>query len=38
MSVDELNFYFALGMGLFPQVAPYIYPPQDESQQKEVEA
>ncbi len=33
MSVDELNFYFALGMGLFPQVAPYIYP-----QQEEVEA
>jgi len=25
MSVDELNFYFALGMGLFPQVADYIY-------------
>ena len=38
MSVDELNFYFALGMGLFPQVAPYIYPKQDESQQEEVEA
>jgi len=38
MSVDELNFYFALGMGLFPQVAPYIYPQQDESQQEEVEA
>ncbi len=30
MSVDELNFYFALGMGLFPQTAPYIYPPQEE--------
>ncbi len=30
MSVDELNFYFALGMGLFPQVAPYIYPQREE--------
>ncbi len=38
MSVDELNFYFALGMGLFPQVAPYIYPQHDESQQEEVGA
>ncbi len=25
MGVDELNFYLALGMGLFPQVADYIY-------------
>ena len=25
MSVDELNFYFALGMGLFPKVADYVY-------------
>jgi CRISPR-associated protein Csh1 len=25
MSVDEINFYFALGMGLFPQIADYIY-------------
>ena len=30
MSVDELNFYFALGMGLFPQVAPYVYPQREE--------
>ncbi len=30
MSVDELNFYFALGMGLFPQVAEYIYPNEEE--------
>ena len=24
-SVDELNFYFALGMGLFPKVAEFVY-------------
>jgi len=32
MSVDELNFYFALGMGLFPKVAQFVY-----SQPEEVE-
>lgn len=30
MGVDELNFYFALGMGLFPQVARFIYPQPEE--------
>jgi CRISPR-associated protein Csh1 len=25
MNMDELNFYFALGMGLFDQIAPYVY-------------
>ena len=36
MNTDELNFYFALGMGLFAQVAPYIYPEQrSESEPKE---
>lgn len=32
LTVDELNFYFALGMGLFPKVARYIYPRQKESE------
>ncbi|KPL89587.1 TIGR02556 family CRISPR-associated protein [Ardenticatena maritima] len=30
MSVDELNFYFALGMGLFPKVAQFIYTKKEE--------
>ncbi|BBM69590.1 TIGR02556 family CRISPR-associated protein [Rhodothermus marinus] len=30
MSVDELNFYFALGMGLFPRVAQFVYPKKEE--------
>ncbi len=34
-SVDELNFYFALGMGLFPQVAPFVYPESDSKAEKE---
>jgi len=25
MNTDELNFYFALGMGLFDRIAPYVY-------------
>ena len=32
LSVDELNFYFALGMGLFPRIAMYIYPQRKEGE------
>jgi CRISPR-associated protein Csh1 len=32
LSVDELNFFFALGMGLFPKIAVYIYPQQKEGE------
>jgi CRISPR-associated protein Csh1 len=32
MSVDELNFYFALGMGLFPRVAQFVYPKKEEAE------
>jgi len=32
MSVDELNFYFALGMGLFPRVAQFVYPKKEEEE------
>jgi len=28
LSIDELNFFFALGMGMFPKIAVYIYPQQ----------
>jgi len=30
LGTDELNFFFALGMGLFDHIAPYIYPQTDE--------
>ena len=36
-NVDELNFYFALGMGLFPKIAAYIYA-QDQPNPEEVAA
>ena len=36
-NVDELNFYFALGMGLFPKIAAYIYAP-DQPNPEEVAA
>ncbi len=36
-NVDELNFYFALGMGLFPKIAGYIYA-QSQSNPEEVAA
>lgn len=26
MSTDEMNFYFAAGMNLLPEVIPFIYP------------
>jgi len=32
LSVDELNFYFALGMGHFPRIAMYLYPQQKEGE------
>ena len=32
MRVDELNFHFALGMGLFPQVAQFVYSKSEEVQ------
>lgn len=30
LNVDELNFYFTLGMGLFPKVAQFVYPQMEE--------
>jgi len=38
LGVDELNFYFALGMGLFPQVAPFIYSGSNSQSTEEEEA
>lgn len=35
MSIEELNFYFSLGMGMFDKVAEYIYPKKEVSNEEQ---